>query len=198
MPITVYAHYYLNRNTRRLIWEGVAVCIQFLPLWLSFGSQWIFYFGFAPIPNPIREIALTLGFGVTAFWTAITWRAFERETMRQGLIGRLYEEGETRINFSSESDNITAMLQGLPGSSIAIPASLVSALGPVVLAYTITSSHGSAASSGPHGLFIFLSILSVPATCWLLTKFFIRLAYFHIYLPLKLERATGKKVILDA
>ena len=114
-PIAVYAHYYLNRNARRLIWEGVAVCIQFLPLWLSFGSHWIFYFCFAPIPNSIREISLTLSLGVTTFWTIITWRAFERETKRQGLIGRLYEENGSRINFSSESDQVTAMLQGLPG-----------------------------------------------------------------------------------
>lgn len=197
-PAVVYAHYYLNRNTRRLIWEGAAVCIQFLPLWLSLGSYWIFYFGFAPISNLIRMVALTLGLGVTIFWTLITWRAFERETIRQGLIERLYEERETSISFSTASDLVTAMLQGLPGSSIVIPSSLVSALGPVLLAYTITSSHASTAGSGPHGVFIILSILSIPITCWFLTKFFLRLAYFHIYLPLKLERATGKKVIRDA
>lgn len=161
------------------------------------GSYWLFYFGFAPVPPAIRATSLTLSISIVFSWALLSWRAFARESKNPDVINKIYHQDGNRFVFSHESDLVTAMMKG-PGSSKMIPAGLLSALGPLILAYTIVSGHTSSTSGGPHGVFIILSILSVPMTCWLLTSFFVRLAYFYIYFPLKLERSTGKKVILEA
>jgi hypothetical protein len=51
-------------------------------------------------------------------------------------------------------------------------------------------------ASGPHALFLILSFMSFPLSQWFLGYMGITTVYFHIYLPLKIERETGKKVIL--
>lgn len=196
-PITVYLHHYLNRSKRRLIWAGAAMCVGTLPLWSLFGSYWLLYFGFAPMQPWIRAISLSLSLAVTTIWAGLTWRVFKREINKQEFAAQVYQEEGTKIVYSLDSDTITATLK-TPGASMVLPAGLVSAFGPVILAYTIVSGHSANTTGGPHGIFIILSILSVPLTCWLLTSFFVRFAFFYIYFPLKLERATGKKVILDA
>lgn len=196
-PATIYVHHYLNRYTRRLIWAGAAMSVGVLPMWLLFGSYWLFYFGFAPMQAWIRAISLTLSLFITTCWAWLTWRSFAREMKTPEFTARVYQEEETRIIYSIDSDRVTAMLE-TPSSSIVLPAGLVSTLGPLILAYTIVSGHTSDSTAGPHGVFIILSILSVPLTGWLLSSFFVRFAYFYIYFPLKLERSTGKKVILEA
>lgn len=197
-PIVVYAHHYLNRRKKRLILDGLSAIAGILPLWFFLGSYWLFYFGFAPMPSWVRAIGLTLALAVTIVWTWLTWRAYSREAQRKRLIQHLYDEEDARLVFSIQSDQVTAQLEGLPGASFVVPAGLVSALAPVVLAYTIVSARTTTTNGGPHGVFIILSVLGVPITCWFLKHFFIRIAYFHIYLPAKLERSTGKPVIFDA
>lgn len=197
-PIVVYVHHYLNHRQKRLIWEGFAVIVGLLPLWFLLGSYWLFYFGFAPIPPWIRAIGLTLGLTITTTWTWLTCQAYAREARKKRLIEHLYDDDGVQLVFSIQSDQATAQLEGLPGASFIVPAGLVSALAPVLLAYTIVSAHTTNTNGGPHGVFIILSALSVPITCWFLKHFFIRIAYFHIYLPIKLERSTGKPVIFDA
>ncbi len=196
-PATIYTHHYLNRHRRSLIFAGLAMSLGTLPMWSMLGSYWLFYFGFAPIPAAIRAASLTLSLAIVCSWAFLSWRAFSREATRPDVISRIYRQEGNRFVFSHESDLITAVMKA-PGSSIVIPAGLLSALGPLVLAYTIVSGHTSDTNGGPHGVFIILSILSVPMTCWLLTSFFVRFAYFYIYFPLKLERSTGKKVVLEA
>ena len=195
-PITIYAHHYMNQYKRRLILAGFAMSIGSLPMWSMLGSYWLFYFGFAPIPAGIRSMSLTISLFIAFYWAFMSWKAFAREAKIPDVIDKIYQHETTRIIFSLESDRVTATIKG-PGSSTMIPAGILSTLGPLALAYTIVSGH-TAGTGGPHGVFIILSVLSVPMTCWLLTSFFVRFAYFYIYFPLKLERSTGKKVILEA
>lgn len=197
-PAALYTHHLLNRQTKRLIWVGVASSIGLLPLLTIFGSYWLFYFGFAPIPVQLRVVALAFGFTVIIIWSLRIWRAFSRNVTKRALDKRLYEQQDTQILYSAASDEVTTKLEDLPGDLIVVPMRLVSALGPVIVGFSFYSNHASYGHGGPHYTFIVLSIFSIPATCWFLKHFFIRIAYFHIYLPAKLERSTGKPVIFDA
>lgn len=196
-PLFLYVHYLLNRRSRRLIWEGVTVCVGFVPTWMLLGSYWLFYFCFAPMSVAIRSIALLMCLAVTATWAWLSWAAFARENERLGLLERLFKDEGDRIVYPDESDSVIGKLDG-PGKSIAVPYWLVSVLGPILIGYSMLSARLFEGNGGPHGMFIILSAIGLPVTCWLLTKFFVRFAYFHIYLAIKLERKTGKKVILGS
>jgi hypothetical protein len=196
-PLFLYVHYFLNRRSRRLIWEGVAVCVGFIPTWMLLGSYWLFYFCFAPMSVAIRAIALLMCLAVAATWAWLSWAAFARENDRLGLLERLFKDEGDRIVYPDESDSVIGKLDG-PGKSIAVPYWLVSVVGPILIGYSMLSTRQFEGSGGPHGMFIILSAIGLPVTCWLLTKFFVRFSYFHIYLAIKLERKTGKKVILGS
>ena len=194
-PSIIYIHYLLNHRTRRLFWEGIAACIGLLPFWMLMGSTWIFYFGFAPMPSTIRMVALTFWLTVTAGWIWLTWRNYTRATRKQDLMNQLYLKEASRIVYPQASDFVVARIES-PGPSIVVPYWLVSTLGPVFIAYAMVSGRVFEKTGGPHGVFIILSVLGLPISCWMLSNLFLRTVYFHIYLPLKLESETGKKVIL--
>ncbi len=193
-PVFACVHYFLNRRAKRLVWAGASVCIGFLPVWLLLGSYWLFYFCFAPMPATIRAVALPVCFVVAIGWTCLTWRVYDRETRRLGLTERLFRVEPNCIVYLDESDALIGTVEG-PGASIAVPYWLVSAVGPFLIGYAMLSGRVFEKTGGPHGVFIILSALSLPITCWLVGKIFVRFAYFHIYLPRKLERETGKQVI---
>ncbi|AOJ36813.1 hypothetical protein WJ23_02340 [Burkholderia lata] len=196
-PLFLYVHYFLNRRSRRLIWEGVAVCVGFIPTWMLLGSYWLFYFCFAPMSVAIRAIALLMCLLVVATWAWLSWAAFARENARLGLLQKLFKDEGDCVVYPDESDSVIGKLDG-PGKSIAVPYWLVSMVGPILIGYSMLSARLFEGNGGPHGMFIILSAIGLPITCWLLTKFFVRFAYFHIYLAIKLERKTGKKVVLGS
>ncbi|AIO33442.1 putative membrane protein [Burkholderia cenocepacia] len=193
-PIFVCVSYFFNKKARRLVWAGVAVCVGFLPTWLLMGSYWVFYFGFAPISFEIRVVALIVCSTVVIGWTWLAWRTYARETRRLGLVGKIFEIKPGYIDYADESDAVIGAVEG-PGSSIAIPYWLVSAVAPLLVGYAMFSGRMFDKGSGPHGVFIIFSAFSLPITCWIISKIFVRFAYFHIYLPFRLERETGKKVL---
>ncbi|KVD31715.1 hypothetical protein WI84_24215 [Burkholderia ubonensis] len=195
-PIFAYVHYFLNRRAKRLVWAGASVCIGFFPVWLLLGSYWLFYFCWAPMPSTIRAVALPVCFAAAIGWAWLTWHIYGRETRRLGLTERLFRVESDRIVYPVESDTVIGTVEG-PGASITIPYWLVSTVGPILIGYAMLSGRVFEKTGGPHGVFIILSAFSLPITCWLVSRIFVRFAYFQIYLPLKLERETGKKVIFE-
>ena len=195
-PLIVYTHYLLNHRAKRLFWEGVTACVALLPMWMLMGSTWLFYFGFAPMPSIIRTVALTFCLAVTACWIWLTWRNYTRATQKLDLVNQLYVVESDHIVYPADaSDLVVATLEG-PGPCVVVPYWLVATLGPVFTAYAMLSGSVFETSGGPHGVFIILSVLALPISCWMLGSMFVRTVYFHIYLPRKLERATGKRVLL--
>lgn len=189
-------NYVLNRRARRLFWEGLAATVCGLTFWLMLGSYWLFYFGFAPMPSWVRIIALTFSAGVTSIWIWLSWRNYERTTADQDLVSKLYFEGANQIVYPGAESDLTVACIASPWKGLSIPYRAFSIVAPLVIAYAFLSQRVFEKSGGPHGVFIILSILSLPLSNGILGQFLVRTVFFHVYLALKLEQKTGKKVIL--
>ncbi|WP_232490472.1 hypothetical protein [Burkholderia ubonensis] len=197
-PTLIYVHYLMNRRARRLYWEGIAAITAFVPIWMAVCSYWLFYLGFAPLPFEARLIALSFCLGITAITILITWRNYARQTERLGLVLRMPVIEPDTIVYPDTLDNGVPMLERSWNWLSVPPVWLVSLIGSAGTAYAMLTGRVYETTGGPHILFIMLSIVSFPLSCLIVGRFFVRLAYFHIYLPLKLERETGKKVILGS
>ncbi|WP_407971118.1 hypothetical protein ACJ51O_02310 [Burkholderia pyrrocinia] len=197
-PITVYVHYLLNRRARRLYWEGVAALFAMLPIWMIMGSHWLFYLGFAPMPGGVRAMALSLCISATVITIMVTWQNYRRATERLGLVQRMPVIEPDTIVYPDALDRGVSMFERSWSWLPVPPIWLVSLIGSAGAAYAMLTGRVFETTSGPHVLFIMLSVVGFPLSCLIIGHFFVRLAYFHIYLPLKLERETGKKVILGS
>ncbi|WP_230947360.1 hypothetical protein [Burkholderia territorii] len=195
-PTVIYAHYLLNRRARRLYWEGVAALFGVVPIWMIIGSHWLFYFGFAPMPAGIRAAALLFCIGVTVISVMVTWKNYRRATEQSGLLRRMLVVEPDKIVFPDTLDRGVSMFQRSWRWMPTPPIWVISLVGSVGTAYAAFVGRLYEAPGGPHILFMMLSVIGFPFSCLIIGHFFVRLAYFHIYLPLKLERETGKRVIL--
>jgi hypothetical protein len=190
------ASYVLNRRSRRLFWEGATASVSVLVIWMVLGSYWLFYFGFAPMPSWVRVTALTFSAGLTCMWILWSWRNYQRVTVDQDLVSKLYIEESGQIVYpGAESDMAVACIAS-PWKGLNIPYRAFSIVAPLVIAYAFVSQRVFEKSGGPHSAFIILSILSLPLSNGILGQFLVRTVFFHVYLALKLEKKTGKKVIL--
>jgi hypothetical protein len=193
--LTLVIHYLLNRRARRLIWEGIAAVFAILPIWLLVGSGWLFYFAFAPMPYWLRwSVLVPCGLG-TVYWLRIVWRDYLGDVEKLHLVRRLYRFDEQRILYpGADSDMIVATLrQRNPVKWLPVWAI---SLTPLAGALALGSIEHTESPSGPHVVFLILSLLSFPMSLWILAYFGLRTVFFHVYLPLKLEVQSGKKVIL--
>lgn len=196
VPVFVLTHYVVNRRRRRMWWAGCAALVGGIPIWLLLGSWWLFYFGFAPMPNWIRFTALSLCGIATAYWMMRVWRDFAEVTVRQQLEERLFMDETSRIAFSiAKGSRILPFLkQRNPFTKLHIWAA--TSMAPIFTGVILTSSHALQSLKGPHVVFLVGSFLAFPLSQYILAYFFVRIAFFDIFLPLKLERQTGKKVVL--
>ncbi|MCA8258309.1 hypothetical protein LGM89_34035 [Burkholderia sp. AU31624] len=195
--LVLIANYIFNRQSKRLVWAGVATCIgMFGPMWLMFGSWCFFYFGFAPLPTWLRYLGFSTCTLIVAWWVVLSWWSYRRATVRFDLTKKLYMVRGDRIIYpAGASDAEVSELEG-PGRSWIMPMWVVSILGPIGGGFAISTIHMGTGNSTLHVPLIFLSVFALPATCWLFAKMIARIFFFHVYLAWKLERQTGKKVIL--
>ncbi|WP_157379657.1 hypothetical protein [Burkholderia ubonensis] len=195
--LVLFANYAFNRQSRRLVWAGIATCIgMFGPMWLMFGSWCFFYFGFAPLPTWLRYLGFSTCLLIVAWWVLLSWWGYQRATARFNLTEKFYIEMADRIVYpAGASDAEAAELEG-PGRSWVIPMWVISILGPVGGGFAIWSIHIGDSNGSLHVPLILLSMFALPATCWLFGKLLVRTFFFHVYLARRLERQTGKKVIL--
>jgi uncharacterized membrane-anchored protein YitT (DUF2179 family) len=193
----VLLHYLLNRHSRRLLWEGFVALFALVPSWLVLGSCWLFYFLFAPMPTWVRFVVLVPCLLGTAYWLYVVWKDYARDFEKLGLRERLYKFEATRIVYpGGASDMVVAMLkQRNPFTRIHFW--IVTSFGPILMGIAMSSIEHFQSSSGPHAVFLILSFLSFPMSLWILAYLGVRTVFFHVFYPLKLERETGKKVILD-
>ncbi|MBZ5795147.1 hypothetical protein K8353_34005 [Burkholderia contaminans] len=195
--LMLLANYSFNRRSKRLVWSGIATCIgMFGPMWLMFGSWCFFYFGFAPLPTWLRYLGFSTCLLTVGWWALLSWWGYQRATTRFNLTEKFYIERSDRIVYPvGASDAEAAELEG-PGRSWIVPMWVVTILGPVGGGFAISSIHMGGDNGSLHVPLIFLSVFSLPASCWLFGKLLVRTFFFHVYIARKLERQTGKKVIL--
>ncbi|WP_321884727.1 hypothetical protein [Paraburkholderia bannensis] len=190
-----FCSYIFNRRSRRLFWEGITVTLGGMTIWMLLGSYWLIYFGFSPLPSWIRIFALAFFSILTATWIWISWRNFESVVSEQELISKLYCEDHDQIVYPGTESDATVARIAAPWKEMPVPYWVFSIGAPLVIAYAFVSERIFESSGGPHAVFIILAILSLPMSNAILSQFMIRTIFFHIYLPLTLERKTGKKVI---
>jgi hypothetical protein len=197
IPLVLFAHYLINRRRRRLWWEGVVALWAVVGLWMPMGSCTFFYFGFAPMPALERGVGLLGCIGGTIFWLTLVWRDYVRQDKEHRLKETLYIEEDKRFIYKgTAADTIVSCLpQRNPFTRAHFW--LVSYFGPLLGGIFLVAIKVIPQSSGPHALFLIGSFLSFPLSQWMLGYFGVRTFYFHIYLPLQIERETGKKVILE-
>jgi hypothetical protein len=163
---------------------------------MPLGSWSFIYFSFAPLPYWEKTGGITACFCGTIIWLWRLWKDYVKFDDERQLKKILFSEESERFIFrSADAESIiSCMPQRNPFSPVNffIFSSLVPLLGIAGLSFDRTAQY----TSGPHMLFIFLSSISLPVSQWLLGYMGLRAIYFHVYLPLKIERETGKKVIL--
>jgi hypothetical protein len=164
--------------------------------WLFLGSYAFVYFGFAPIPVWERITGLLACFIGTIFWLVRVWNDYVLYDKEQDLRGTLYVEEVHRFIYSGV--NSDGVVLSLPQRNLFTRAHvwLVSFFGPFLGGIFMIIVKAIPNSPGSHAFFLISSFLSFPLSQWILGYLGVRTFYFHIYLPLKIEGETGKKVVL--
>jgi hypothetical protein len=195
-PVLVLIHYVLNRRKRRFWLLGCASLMGMSSAWLLMGSAWFFYFAFAPMSMWIRVVALSLGGILNTYWMILAWRDYAQANASQDLEGKLFKHEPSRIVYSSGNaiPYMLSLKQREPFTRLHVWA--VTTGVPIFVGGLLTSSGFFHALKGPHVVFLVLSFLTFPLSLYGGATLGMRTIFFEIYLPLKLERQTGKKVIL--
>ena len=146
------------------------------------------------MPVSVRWTVLSPCLAGTAYWLIVVWRDYESDAERLGLLSRLYRVESDRIVYSAEASTVILTLkQRNPFSRLHFWGV---SLAPLVGGIALSSVEHFQSTSGPHVVFLILSFFSYPMSQWILAYLGMRTVFFHVYLPFKIEKKTGKKVIL--
>ncbi len=182
------------RNTDQLLGNGLLSIFVFLCLFWLFGfAGFYFYFLFAPINSSIRAIAL---FGVT---TTLLYRAYQtskdiKEAFQKHkqLLDQMYCDEGTCFTFSRQSIRLLekSRKNRNPFGSIHTYVAIITT--PFVL---VLNRIFSPVIGDGHGVFLILAFFSTPILLWGVETFMQTIATM-IYYPIKLQRTTGKPVLM--
>lgn len=182
------------RHTDRLLGNGLlGVLMLFSMFWMTGLSTIYFYFLFSPINNQIKTIALT---GITA---ALLHRSYliksdinEAFKKNKSLLRQMYCDEGSSITFRREA---TALLEKArrdrnPFKSYHLYAALIASPFVLSLNKVLTPILGDG-----HGVFLVSAFFSFPLLLWGV-GIFVQTVMTMVYYPIKLERETGKPVLL--
>jgi hypothetical protein len=182
------------RNTDQLLGNGLLSIFFFLCLFWLFGfAGFYFYFLVAPINVWLRTIALS---GVTV---ALLYRMYiitcdirEAFQVHENLFDRMYCDEGTSITFTRQAVGFLeqARKNRNPFKSIHAYAAMIVAPFVLVLNKLLTPVLGDG-----HGVFLVSAFFSVPILLWGV-EIFVQTIVTMIYYPIKLQRETGKPVLM--
>lgn len=186
--------YFPFRGTDRLLGNGLLSIFFFLSLFWVFGfAGFYFYFLFAPINTLARAIAL---FGVTA---GLLYRIYVilsdiREVFRnnKNLFSRMYCEEGTSFTFTREAVAVLEKARRDRNPFKSIHAYVAMIVTPFVL---VLNRLLSPVLGDGHGVFLVAAFFSVPMLLWGV-EIFVQTIVTMIYYPIKLQRETGKPVLM--
>lgn len=192
--LSAWLVYFPFRNTDKLLGNGLLSIFFFLSLFWLFGfAGFYFYFLFAPISVLARIVALST---VTA---ALLHRAYliTRDIIdvfqaHASLLGRMYCDEGTSIAFSREAIGLLekARKDRNPFKSFYAYAAMIVAPFVLILNKLLTPVLGDG-----HGVFLVCAFFSVPILLWGV-EIFVQTIATMIYYPIKLQRKTGKPVLM--
>ncbi len=190
----LFFHYFMNRQSRRLWVEGVVSLFALGP-WLMISLVWLFYLSYISIPIMLRASVIVICFAIIGWHSVMVFLDFRRAAKKESVLTTIYyEDGGELIFRNSMSGYIDKLTSRNP-----LKGSLLSVVGysaPFAAAFGLSANHIFGENIGPHVLCVILSLLGFPMSIWIIGNAYVRSLFFRVYLPLKLERQTGKKVIL--
>lgn len=194
VSIGLFFHYVMNRRSRRLWVEGIVSMLALVP-WLMIALFWLFYLLSIPISAVLKASVIVACFALIGRHAFLVLSDFRRAAKIESVVQTIYHDNGKNLilrhSCGGYIDHLTARNPLKEGvlSMIAYLAPFAAALGGNV-------NHVFGESVGPHVLCVVLSLLGFPMTLAVIGNFYVRSLFFRVYLPLKLERQTGKKVIL--
>lgn len=163
--------------------------------WLMIALVWLFYVLYIPIPAVLKALVIVVCFILIGRHAFMVLSDFRRAAKKEAVVQTIYhDDGNNLIlrhSCGGYIDQLTSR-NPLKGS----PLSVVGYLMPFAAAFGASANHIFGENVGPHVLCIVLSLLGFPMTLSIIGNFYVRSLFFRVYLPLRLERQTGKKVIL--
>ena len=108
----------------------------------------------------------------------MSWRNYQRTTESQNLARKLYTEEPNQIVYPGAESEMTVACIASPWKGLPIPYWVFSIGAPIVIAYAFVSPRVFEKSGGSHGVFIVLSILSLPMSNGILGQFLTRTIFF--------------------
>ncbi|VWD50347.1 hypothetical protein [Burkholderia contaminans] len=194
VSIVLLVHYVMNRKSRRLWVEGIASMLILVP-WLMIAFFWLFYILYIPIPAIAKALVVVVCFAIIVRHAFLVLSDFRRATKKQSVICTIYHDNGKNLilrhSCGGYIDQLTSR-NPLKGSVL----SVLMYLAPFAAAFGLNVNHVFGENVGPHVLCVVFSILTFPMTISIIGNFYVRQLFFRVYLPFKLERKTGKKVIL--
>lgn len=182
------------RNSNRVIGHGLLSMLLLFNLFLFFGfSMFYFYFIFAPINIWLRIFSITIITAVFIYRALLIKTDIESAFQKnQGLFDQIYRSTPSAYFYGrSASQSLKeARVDRNPFKSIHGYAALLAA--PFV--FTLNNRLIPYIGDG-QGVFLVISFFSIPILLWGI-ELFTQTIMTTIYYPLKLERSTGKFVLL--
>ncbi|PXX27590.1 MULTISPECIES: hypothetical protein [Burkholderia] len=189
-------HYVINRRSRRLWVEGVVSMLALVP-WLMIALIWLFYMLYIPVPVVLKASVVVICFGIIGRHAFMVLSDFRRAAKKEAVLSTIYRDDGNNFIFRSSRvgyiDQLTSR-NPLKGSVL----SVVGYLAPFAAAFGLSANHIFNDNVGPQVICIVLSLVAFPMSVSIIGNFYVKSLFFRVYLPLKLEKKTGKKVILGA
>lgn len=192
--VLTWATYLPFRSTDLLLGNGLLTAFILISFFWLFGlAGFYFYFLFAPMNIWPRLIALI---GVTAMLSrrAYIINSDIREALRKhkNLFNQMYCDEGASITFKREAIGLLEKSRRDRNPFKSIHAYAAIAVTPFVLVLNrlLTPVLGEG-----HGVFLVLAFFAVPMLLWGV-GIFVQAIMTMIYYPIKLQRATGKPVLL--
>jgi hypothetical protein len=194
VSIVLYCHCLMNRRSRRLWVEGIVSMLMLLPF-LMIALFWLFYLLSISMPVVLKASVIAVCVAIVARHAFLVLSDFRRAAKIESVVLTIYHDnGKNLILRHSCGGYIDHLTSRNPLKEWLLL--VVAYLMPFAAAFGGNVNHVFGESIGPHVLCIVFSLLAFPMTLSLVGNFYVRQLFFRVYLPLKLERRTGKRVIL--
>ncbi|WP_155640099.1 hypothetical protein [Burkholderia territorii] len=190
----LFIHYIANRRSRRLWIEGIVSLFALAP-WLMISLAWLFYILYIPMSVALKSLVIAICFAVIGWHSFKVWWDFDSAAKKESVVNTIYYESGGNLVFRNSLGGYIDQLT----SRNPLKGSLLAMIGyslPFAAAFGLSANHIFGENVGPHVLCVVLSVLGFPMTVWIFGNAFVRSIFFRVYLPLKLEKKTGRKVVV--
>ncbi|RQR27511.1 hypothetical protein DIE23_26880 [Burkholderia sp. Bp9143] len=194
VSIVLSFHHSMNRRARRLWVEGIVSMLALAP-WLMVAFVWLFYVLYIPMHAFLKISVVSVCFAIIGWHANMVLSDFRRVAKKEAVVNTIYHDDGNNLVFRHSCggyiDHLTSRTP-FKGALMSVLAYLI----PFAAAVGANTNHVLGETVGPHVLCIVLSLLGFPMAISVIGNSYVKTIFFRVYLPLMLERQTGKKVIL--